>query len=118
MHARAINLAGKTSLGSLAALLKKSRLLICNDTGTSHIAAGLKVPSVIITTGSDPYRWAPLNEELHTTLYHEVECRPCSFNFCPYEQQCAYGVEVGDVIAEAKRHLGYEKGMAQVKEAA
>ena len=52
--ASCLDLAGRTDLGSLAAMLEGARLLVCNDTGVSHLAAALGVPSVVISTGDNP----------------------------------------------------------------
>jgi ADP-heptose:LPS heptosyltransferase len=70
MQAPAINLAGKTQLGTLAALLSQASLVLCNDTGISHVAAAVKAPSVVLFSDSDPYRWAPQNQRLHKILTH------------------------------------------------
>jgi ADP-heptose:LPS heptosyltransferase len=63
MSAPVLDLAGKTSLGGLAALLRGAKLLVSNDTGVVHIAAALNVPRVIIASDSNTARWAPLNKE-------------------------------------------------------
>lgn len=69
MAAEAINAAAPISLGAMAALMSRARLLVCNDTGVSHIAAGLRLPSVVIFNKADRERWAPLDPHLHQTLW-------------------------------------------------
>ncbi|HWK71709.1 MAG TPA: glycosyltransferase family 9 protein [Burkholderiaceae bacterium] len=102
---RAVNLCGKTPLGALAGLLQRGRLLICNDTGISHIAAALATPSVVIASGSDVARWAPLNRHLHAVLHHSVPCRPCAYRQCPIGHVCAKAIGVEQVLAKAALQL-------------
>jgi ADP-heptose:LPS heptosyltransferase len=101
MHSRPLDLAGRTSLGGVAALLNRARLLICNDTGVSHIAAALRLPSIVVCCGSDPARWAPLDRELHRVVYHSIECRPCAYTDCPIGHPCASEVDPEAVIEQA-----------------
>ncbi len=68
MKAAAINLTGQTRLGALAALLSNARLLVCNDTGVSHLAAALLTPSVVLFSASEPHRWAPKNLNLNRII--------------------------------------------------
>jgi len=103
MREPALDLAGRTTLGSLAATIGRARLLVCNDTGVSHIAAAMKTPSVVVACGSDPKRWAPLDRELHRVLWHDVPCRPCAHRECPIGHGCALGVPAHAVVRETTR---------------
>jgi ADP-heptose:LPS heptosyltransferase len=68
MRYPAIDLTGMTTLGSMAVLLRNSRLLVSNCTGVSHIAAATQTPSVVLSMDGEPERWAPLNRKLHRTI--------------------------------------------------
>jgi len=83
VRAPVVDLAGRTDLGTLAALVEGARLLVCNDTGVSHVAAALRVPSVVLSTGDNPARWAPADVRRHRVLCREE------------------GVAVAEVIREA-----------------
>jgi ADP-heptose:LPS heptosyltransferase len=84
MAAPAIDIAGRTDLGATAAVLRRARLLVCNDTGVSHLAAAIRTPSIVISTGDNPARWSPTDK-----VRHRVLCRPG-------------GVAVGEVLAAAQ----------------
>ena len=101
MRSPHVCIAGKTSLGAIAALLKRACLTICNDTGVSHIAAAVGAPSVVIASGSDPQRWAPLDKALHPTIFSPIDCRPCNHAVCPIGQPCSAAVDVGQVCRAA-----------------
>lgn len=64
----AVDLSGQTSLGALAALISGAAIVVANDTGTSHLADALAVPSVVVFSGSDPRRWAPLDDRCHRVV--------------------------------------------------
>jgi ADP-heptose:LPS heptosyltransferase len=60
---------GHVSLGELAAFIAHSKMLFCNDTSVSQIAAALQIPSVIIFSPfSNIKRRAPLDSSLHLSL--------------------------------------------------
>jgi ADP-heptose:LPS heptosyltransferase len=105
MREPALDLAGRTTLGALAALIGRARLLVSNDTGVSHIAAAMRTPSVVVACGSDPRRWAPLNRELHRVLAARVPCRPCAHAVCPIGHPCAHEVSVREVITRTREAL-------------
>ncbi len=105
MAAPAVNLAGRTSLWTLGALIQGARLLVCNDTGVSHVAAALGTPSVVVSCGADVARWAPLDRERHTVLWQPMPCRPCSHARCPYEHGCATAITAAGVVDAARALL-------------
>ena len=105
MHGAAVDLAGRTSLGAAAALIAHAAALVCNDTGVSHIAAAVGTPSVVVSCGADPARWAPLNRQRHRYLCAPVPCRPCTHHTCPYTHACADAIGAAAVVGALRRLL-------------
>lgn len=96
-----LNLAGRSSLTGLGAVLQRLALLITNDTGPAHIAYALDVPTVTIFGGGDPERYGPPQRDPFRTVLYEVACRPCSYSHCPIGYVCLKHVTVEQVVAAA-----------------
>lgn len=84
-----IDLIGKTTLPELAAALSLMSILVTNDTGTMHLAAGLGIPSLaIFLATAQPYDTGPYLEGC-CCLEPALSCHPCDFNLdCPYNTIC------------------------------
>lgn len=70
-----IDLTGKTTLGSIALLIKNAYALVSNCTGVSHIADAMQTPSVIISMDGEPERWSPKNKKIHRVIDYTKDNR-------------------------------------------
>ncbi|MBO5490862.1 MAG: glycosyltransferase family 9 protein [Desulfovibrio sp.] len=88
-QAPCVNAIGKTDLETLAALICRSRLLITNDTGTMHLAAGLGTACLaIFLATAQPCDTGPYLPGC-CCLEPALPCHPCPYNRpCPHELAC------------------------------
>ena len=114
------NACGKFSLNESADLVRRSKLIITNDTGLMHIAAAFKKTIISLwgntvpAFGMYPYYGANFLSRQQITPYDILEvnnlsCRPCSkigYNKCPKGHfKCMEQIAVGDVIQKTNARL-------------
>jgi len=100
MRRPVVNLAGRLSLGELAALLGRCRLLISNDSGPVHVAAAVGTTVVDLfgrnQRGLSPSRWGPIGQG-HVILHKEVGCVTCLAHRCDIGFLCLTSLSVEEV---------------------
>lgn len=103
MHTHPLNLAGRTSVRELMALLSQCRLLVTNDSGPMHVAAAFDVPIVAIFGSTDHTTTSPLSPSCRI-VRQPTACAPCLKTECPTDHRCMTAVTVPQVV-EAARSL-------------
>jgi lipopolysaccharide heptosyltransferase II len=102
----AVNLAGKTSLRELPAVLAHCRLLITNDSGPMHIAVAIGVPVVAIFCATTPSLGFYPYTSRAVVVEKNLSCRPCSSHGgrrCPLgTEDCIRLIEPDQVFQAAK----------------
>lgn len=81
----ALNLAGQTSVGQLAALMARAALVMGVDSGPLHLAAAVGARTIHLYGPGDERRFGPWGDPAtHTVVHTELWCRPCGvFSACP-----------------------------------
>ena len=97
-----IDLCGETGLADLASVLCSCRLLVTNDTGTMHYAAGLDVPvlAVFLAT-AQPFDTGPYREG-SCSVEPGLPCHPCAFGV-PCRNKSPIPPESGETAEGAER---------------
>lgn len=98
------NLAGKTNLNELAALLSLTKLFIGGDTGPLHIAQASGTRVLAVFGPTDPAVLGPRSPE-HETAYLNLDCSPCRHRVCPIGHPCMLDLSVELLAARANRML-------------
>jgi len=94
-----VNVAGKTTLRELMALLKLCRVLLTNDSGPMHVAAALGTRVVVPFGSTSPELTGPglPGDSRHVLLNANVPCSPCFRRTCPIDLRCMTQIGVGQV---------------------
>lgn len=100
MRRPCIELTEQGSLGRLKAVLRRSRVLVCNDAGARHVAVAFGVPCVVMF-GPTSLEKTNLNLDRVQALSVDVPCRPCYQRTCPIDHRCMTRIDPERVIAAA-----------------
>lgn len=104
MRSYAVSTAGSTNLRELAWIIKRSSLLITNDSAPLHIAGSVGTPAVAIFGPTDPRRYGP-REGAGIAVSRKLHCSPCESAQCRYNLECMKSVTVEEVFDTAKKVL-------------
>ncbi len=72
----AVSGAGETTLGQMAAVISRARIYVGNDSGPTHMARALDVPTVALFGPTDPGQF---DFEGHALVYRNLKCSACTF---------------------------------------
>ena len=109
LQENAINLAGKTNLPQLVALLQRADLVISGDSGPTHIAAAVGTPLIAIHGPTDPALSGPVSPRA-TILRSAIWCSPCynakdTADCRFFTTQCMKNILPAQVFAVAQEKL-------------
>lgn len=91
-------------LPTLAAVLTRCMAYVGNDSGISHLASALGIPSVVLFGPTNPRHWAPLGD-LVRILCRRSGCAACE-GVGGLEHACLANIAVEEVIASLSEMRG------------
>ncbi|MDX8430788.1 MAG: lipopolysaccharide heptosyltransferase II [Candidatus Algichlamydia australiensis] len=96
LPARAINMAGVTTLREMMALISQLEVLLTNDSGPMHVASAVGVKLVALFGSTNSTATGPYNGG--TVINKDVSCSPCYKRVCPIDFRCMKQITVEEVV--------------------
>ncbi len=101
-----LNLAGKTSLRELSALISECDALVTNDSGPMHIGYAVGTPVIAVFGSTSPLHTGPAGAG-NIVLKKELHCAPCFERECrKNDLACMDLVTSEEVFASVKKMAG------------
>jgi len=93
----------KAGIKELAAISRRCRLFIGNDTGPTHVAAASGTPVVALFGPADPERSRPWGRG-HVVIRKDLPCSPCTRKICQ-TQTCMESITIEEVLRAVRLQL-------------
>lgn len=105
-----VSLAGRTSLGALAAVYQRARLVVGSDSGPLHLAVAVGAPTVHLYGPADHRTFGPWGDPARNVVVRlDLPCAPCGrLDVCTRPgggRPCVLEVTPEQVVAAAERAL-------------
>lgn len=97
-----IDLSGRTDLLTLAATVKRARLLVTVDSAPMHFAAGFATPQVALFGPTNPFHWRPLSE---SALVLQGESASPQLEFAPKQRRATMNLISTRAVVDAMESL-------------
>lgn len=104
------NLAGKFSMGKDLAIIRKTALLICSNTGILHMAAAIGTKAIGLHGPNNPGQWGAYSKNAEVIL-SDIFCSPCLYLGHEYgcsAPVCMARIKVEDVYLKVREILEKE----------
>jgi heptosyltransferase-3 len=98
-------LAPKSSLTQMAAIIRRCKLVIANDSGPMHISAALLVPTLGIFGPTNPKAHRPYSQNSDYVIKEDLHCIICNKLICPYKHECMTELDVNLIVGKMKALL-------------
>jgi heptosyltransferase-2 len=89
----------------VAALARRAKVVVANDSGPMHLAVAVGTPVVAFFGPTDPGRTGPTGAPAEV-LDRYVFCSPCYLKICPYGHECMKEITVAAALAAVERLIG------------
>ena len=89
----------------LKSVIRRSSLVVTNDTGPRHMAAAFNVPVVTIFGPTDP-AWTSIDFAHERQVRVDVFCGPCQKKKCPLDHRCMTQISPEMVLDQVVALLG------------
>ncbi|MBI4689474.1 MAG: lipopolysaccharide heptosyltransferase II [Nitrospirae bacterium] len=98
-------MAGKTSLRELAALISECDILLTNDSGPMHIGYAVGTPLITIFGSTDPALTGPLGKG-NIVIKKGIDCSPCFRRKCDRQSiECMISITADEVFDAVKSFI-------------
>jgi ADP-heptose:LPS heptosyltransferase len=102
------NFVNRTNIRELAALLKRARLLITNDSAPLHLGCAVGTRVLALFGPTDPAKYGPTGE-FDAVVRRKLSCSPCESAVCKRNYECLASIDPDEVVETAKMMIeGYE----------